>query len=638
MNVYRGDGIRLAAAGGVMERALGRRNDRDTPRRSQGVAPTRDAQASEHASSAEHDLLRLQHATGNRIVQRLVASRVIATTGAQTAGVGLPFIQRSPKKKKKPVTKVVYVTPNGFVSTTPAGTDAIGYVHGDGPFVTPGGVEATQAVLGKMVFAGGNEVLLLKVERVEVSAAPGDAPLADPASGIVPQTVTFSGKQFGIPFSGGWIPTKVIDLAGEGQPVAPKDLPTNFQTKLGAGSRVELDDGRVWVLMTFPTGGTPLDALTWAPSRDSRKDYKTREAVIAAEATKLPADLKTQVDKQLKAISLVSLVEGSWGSVSPGTDPMASLGIFQWGMAKKGTSLGSLGNFFKALKTRATAAEAKPAPTRTETEKLYVDAWHQCVTAGLDVAGSHVTIGGKVVTGGEVEQKMKGVMAKDALKTYQLVGALDWLEEMKQKIVRPGASAVSEGQMGSGYRDVSAGEAATFKVGKRTVKLAAPVDRATVGDVCATAKGLGAAANLLVNRPAWVELTVWKILAGADPASTVDTLVTQIVSAQDAAEAKAAAAVPPVPGTKPAGKAKPKPPETIDATNAVDKTNLEALRRLVWPKAVALSESALLAAFNTQALVLYKAEDDAAKKKGQMRKITYAVRAKRLAMTDLPEW
>jgi hypothetical protein len=559
-------------------------------------------------------------------------------TGAPAARFGMPVVQRSPKKKKKPVTKVVYVTPSGFVSTTPAGTDAIGYIHGDGPFVTPGGVEATQAVLGKLVFADGNEVLLLKVERVEVGAAPDAAPEADPASGVVPQTVTFSGKQFGIPFSGGWIPTRVIDLAGEGQPVAPKDLPANFQTKLGAGSRLEVDDGRVWVLMTFPTGGAPLDALTWAPSRDSRKDYETREAIIAAEAAKLPADLKTQVDKNLKAISLVSLVEGSWDSTSPGTDPMASLGIFQWGMPKKGTGLGSLGNFFKTLKARATAAEAKPAPTRTEAEKLYVDAWHQCVTAGLDVTGSHLTIGGKIVTGGELEKKMKRVMAQGALKTYQLVGALDWLEEMKQKIVRPGASAVEEGQIGGGYRDVADGDAATFKVGKRTVKLAAPADHATVGGICATAKGLGAAANLLVNRPAWVELTIWKVLAGADPASTVDTLLTQIAAAQDAAEAQAAAAAAPMPGTKPADKAKPKPPVTIDATNAVDKTDFEALRRLVWPKAVTLSESALLAAFNAQALVLYKAEDDAAKKKGQKRKITYAVRAKRLAMTDLPEW
>jgi hypothetical protein len=283
-------------------------------------------------------------------------------------------------------------------------------------------------------------------------------------------------------------------------------------------------------------------------------------------------------------------------------------------------------------------AEAKPQVTRTETEKLYVDAWHQCVAAGLDVTGNHVTLGGKVATGGEVEQKMKGVMASGALKTYQLVGALDWLNDVKQKIVRPGATAVSGGQIGGGYRDVSAGAAATFKVGKRTVKLAAPADRATVGDVCSTAKGLGAAANLLVSRPAWVEHTVWKILVGNDPATAVDTLLNQIVAAQDAAEAQAAAAAPPAPAPKLKGNAKPKAPDAIDAANVVDKTSYEALRRLIWPKAIALSESALLAAFNAQALVLYKAEDDAAKKKGQKRKITYAVRAKRLAMTELPEW
>jgi hypothetical protein len=147
-----------------------------------------------------------------------------------------------------------------------------------------------------------------------------------------------------------------------------------------------------------------------------------------------------------------------------------------------------------------------------------------------------------------------------------------------------------------------------------------------------------AAANLLVNRPAWVELTVWKVLAGADSAATADTLLGQIVAAQDAAEAAAAATVPPAPAPKTKGKPKPPPLVAIDGTNVVDKASYEALRRLVWPKATAMPETALMAAFNARALELYKAEDDAAKKKGQKRKITYAVRAKRLAVTDLPEW
>jgi hypothetical protein len=290
-----------------MERRFRRHDEREPRRRLPDAVPTRFSQAPVGTASPKLDLLRLQRETGNRAVQRMLASGAYAATA----------VQRAPKKNKQPVTKVVYVTPNGFISTTPAGTDAIGYVRGDGPFVTPGGVDARRAVLGKLVFADGNEVLLLKVERVEVSAAPDGTPQADPSNGVVPQKVTFSGKQFGIPFSGGWIPTKVIDLAGEGIPVAPKDLPANFQNKLGAGSRFELDDGRVWVLMTFPTGGAPLDALTWARARDSRKDYKKREAAIEAEAANLPADLKSEVDKHLKAISLVSLIEGTWGRPAP---------------------------------------------------------------------------------------------------------------------------------------------------------------------------------------------------------------------------------------------------------------------------------------------------------------------------------
>jgi hypothetical protein len=564
-------------------------------------------------------------------VQRLL----IADAGSVA---GPAVVQRAPKKKQ-PVTKLAYATPNGFLSTTPAGDAPIGYLRGEGPFATPGAIEATQAVLGKMVFADGTEILLLKVEKVYVSAAPADAPAGDPVKGTTPQTLTFTGKKFSVGFSAGWFPTNLIDLAGAGTPVAPKVLPSNFQAKLQAGSRIELDDGKVWVLMTYPTGGAPLDALTWAPARESRKDYKAREAKIAAESAKLPADLKTEVDKHLKIISLVSLIEGEWGSVSPATDEMASLGIFQWGMPKHGTSLGSLGNFFKKLKSRATAAEAKPMASRTETEKLYVDAWHQCVSAGLDVTGGQVKLNGTVATGGQVEQKMKSVMAQGALKTYQLAGALDWLDDIKQKIVRPGNVAVQNKQIGGGYKDVSLGSGATFKVGKRTITFAAPSDHTTVGAMCTTPKTLGAAANLLVNRPAWVELTVWKVLAGNDPAATADGLLGKIVAAQDAAEAQAAAVTPaPAPTTKPKGKPKPAPLPVIEAANVVDKASYESLRRLVWPKAAAMSESALMAAFNTEALELYKAEDDIAKKKGQKRKITYKVRAKRLAVSELPEW
>src|SRR5262249_40976036 len=113
MNVYRGDGPRLMAAGGAMERAHRRRNDRDPPRQSSDGAPPRVPQTSDHASSTEHDLLRLQRATGNQVVQRLVTSRAIPPSGPHAAPVDLPVIRRSPKKKKKPVTKVVYVTPNG---------------------------------------------------------------------------------------------------------------------------------------------------------------------------------------------------------------------------------------------------------------------------------------------------------------------------------------------------------------------------------------------------------------------------------------------------------------------------------------------------------------------------------------------
>ena len=303
-----------------MNRVERHRQQSAVRRRLPDVPSPRAFRAAEDLSAPEFDVLRLQRAAGNQAVQRLL-------------GADSPAIQRSPKKEKEKTDHEGRLRNAGWRHLLDPGRGRPDRpLTCDGPFVIPGAVDVAKAALGKMIAADGTETPPQsragdRRRRTRQRAGRRSRQRDDP------QAVTFTGKQFGVPVSGGLDPTKVIDLGKDGQPVAPKDLPAALQPI--AGSRVELEDGHVWVLMTYPTGGTPLDALTWAASRDSRKDYKAREAVISAEAAKLPADLKTAVDKHLKIISLVSLVEGNWGSVSPGTDPMASLGIFQWGMSKR---------------------------------------------------------------------------------------------------------------------------------------------------------------------------------------------------------------------------------------------------------------------------------------------------------------
>ena len=209
---------------------------------------------------------------------------------------------------------------------------------------------------------------------------------------------------------------------------------------------------------------------------------------------------------------------------------MASLGIFQWGMNKTGAqgSGSSLGMFFGDLKRRAQAAKAAAgAKPPTPEQKLYIDAWAQCTAAKLDVnAAGQVTLDGAVATGADVEEEMAGAsgpMATDALKTYQLVAAMDWIDAFRATLVRPGPSAAGRD------RPRATASAATAPTSRSSTTsggitysfpLMAPTPAATVGDLLRSGKNTALAVTLGVNRPHYVEAALWLATSRrADPSA-----------------------------------------------------------------------------------------------------------------------
>ena len=267
----------------------------------------------------------------------------------------------------------------------------------------------------------------------------------------------------------------------------------------------------------------------------------------------------------------------------------------------------SLARFFRDLKTRAGEAEKTPADKRSEEQKLYISAWQQCDNQKLTVDGDTLKINGKVATGGDVEQKMKGEMGKGALRRYQLVAALDWIETFKATLVRPGGNGI--GFVGHGYEDVAGGTGAHLKSSSATADytfdLAAPDDAVTVGDLFSAEKSLAAAVILGVNRPHYVETALWRALNPAGDVKTeAETHLAALVQALD---------VPAPPGKKSKKKAKRTITQAdIAGLDDAAKAHYETLRRLIWPSAAdsaSVNEEQLLAEFERQALPLYKAAD-----------------------------
>jgi hypothetical protein len=179
------------------------------------------------------------------------------------------------------------------------------------------------------------------------------------------------------------------------------------------------------------------------PPAHKKSEVDRRQGALAAEAEKLPPSLRARVEPRLRIIATVSVTEGSFAGVATNpADRAASLGIFQWAMARhKSVDEGaSLWRFFRDLRHRAIHCPAHPRGKRATPEcALFRAAWKQCRRAGLDVRHGQLWMKfrderhHKIVraaTGGEVESAMRGEMASGALRTYQLVAAADWIDRI----------------------------------------------------------------------------------------------------------------------------------------------------------------------------------------------------------------
>jgi hypothetical protein len=170
-----------------------------------------------------------------------------------------------------------------------------------------------------------------------------------------------------------------------------------------------------------------------APSRPpplghSRDEIDRRQAQLAAEAERLPPSLRALITPRLRIVATVSVTEGSFDGVATRAgDRAASLGIFQWAMARKRTrdDGSSLWRLFHDLARRAARCRDNDDECR-----LYHQAWRQCRAAGLTIRNKILRLHKKPANGGAVERALQPAMATGALRTYQLLAANDWIERI----------------------------------------------------------------------------------------------------------------------------------------------------------------------------------------------------------------
>jgi hypothetical protein len=448
------------------------------------------------------------------------------------------------------------------------------------------------------VIARVEEATLEPVPEVDAISGGGTP---DPKAMADQRTITTTGKPIAVIDGDG---AQVLRLASTWQPIAPSALPAAIASKLDDQARIDLDDGSAWVWMAFALRDERAETARWVPPAHSKQEVDDRDRSIRAEAGKLPSgsDADQAVQRVTKTISVISTVEGDFGSESTSEDDHASLGIFQWAMTKGSSAdAGSLGQFFRTLKQRSAAAGAKPEKDRSEEDKLYLRAWKQCTAQGLDVAGKKITIHGKPATGGEVEGAMSEEMAKGSLRSYQLIAAKDWIEEFRATVVRPGPAGADA--IGHGYSETADGKSAVLTAGANSLALDAAAP-ATVGSLFASEKAVANAIMLGVNRPNFVEAALWRALAPTtDPKAEAEARLTALMA---------------ILAPEPTGAKQPRKPTAhrftaadIDAAGADAKRLYGELRAILWPNRAldAAAQQQLESEFKKQALKLYSPAD-----------------------------
>jgi hypothetical protein len=548
--------------------------------------------------------LSLQRVAGNRAVSALVRAVARSPHG-------------STAKQAKPAGIACTVEDDGTIRAVD-GSTVIGFRDAQGTAFATSDGNSPGRNIGTLLTPDGKKSSLVALREVTLAAAAG--------------ATTFSSKKHGrtIGVIGGGPHLDEVVMRS-GTPVDPGAMPKSVAPSVMVGARISLQGDRtsIWRLVNFPSRDRTTTTPTWVQSNHDRQEFAARRDEIEKEVQNLPADLAKTVEDDVDIMAMVSIIEGPWSGKSPSWDIEASLGVFQWGAEKKksATTSSSLGGFYKTLEDRAAAASKTAAKDRSQTDQFYVDTWKQVTDAGLSIAAGTLQIGGKDATGGEVETALEGPMGTGKLRAYQVVAAKDWLDDLRAKTVRPmtyGATLLHAGFSAAGP---------TIKDGDRSVRIDAPGWAATVGTVCTSKKALALMANLLVNRPAWVNTVVWRALAPDDVSTQASALVTKLTAAQDAAEQAAASAAatasPPSTGgkKKPKAKTKAKTKPTITAANAADTDAYKAVQELVFPRASgAPTQDALYERLMTIALEMYRIEHTTP---------TAEERARRLVTTDV---
>ena len=501
-------------------------------------------------------MLALQHAAGNQAVGALARRK-----------------HHKDAAPKKPAGTACTVDADGAIHD--AGGAVIGFHDADGTAYAQTKAEA----LGTLQTPDGTKNAVATLHEVTLS---------DDQTHF---TVKRKGRTIGVI---GAVPKPDGIVLRAGRPVEPATMPASIRDKVKIGTKLVLESGAktVWRLVDFPAADRKSTAPTWIQSNHSRTEFDDRRAQIGKELANMPNDLAKTLQDDIDIMTVVSVVEGPWKAKSPTWDKMASLGFFQWGAtkAKVATTSSSLGQFYKKLEERST------------TDAFYAQAWKQATDAGLSISGGKLQLHGKDATGGELESALADTMGKDKLRAYQLIAAKDWLDDLRAKTARPWT--YGEKLLHPGYSM----KGPVITSGDRKIKIAEPSWATTVGAVCTSKKAMALMANLLVNRPAWVNTVVWRALAPDDVVKQAAELVDQIVAAQDAKEPAPAPA--PAPTKKKKGKAKPKGKPDITESSVADKDAYKKLQALIYPKLPAgLAQGPLVERLYEIALEMYTIEN-----------------------------
>ena len=101
-------------------------------------------------------------------------------------------------------------------------------------------------------------------------------------------------------------PSDKLVLAGK-SPVELAKLPAALKSTIPANARITLDDGKVWLAVTFPDG----TGLNWVYSKHSKKEFAGRKKLMEDAIATLPEGLKSKITPELDFMAMISTLEGS---------------------------------------------------------------------------------------------------------------------------------------------------------------------------------------------------------------------------------------------------------------------------------------------------------------------------------------